>query len=255
MILVLAGTQDGRAVAERLAKENYPVTASVVSSYGKKLYEADPISVNDRPLDAEELKVLMLEQSVTAVVDASHPYAVNVSKNAMQVCSTLSIPYIRYERKSTELPPYDRFFFVSNYEEAARKTASLGDCVFLTTGSRNLKVFAEEPLLQNHTVIARVLPETEVIAECMRLGFTPKTLIAMQGPFSHTMNIEMYKKYAADVIVTKNSGTVGGTDTKITAAIALGLPVVIIERPQLTYHQIAETEEGVLALLKQYNCK
>lgn len=255
MILVLAGTQDGRELALALAEENYEITASVVSDYGKQLYANGSIQVNDQPLDLEALKAFAIQRAVTAIVDASHPYAVNASTNAMRVCEALDLTYIRYERERTALPAYARLYPVEDYAAAARRAASLGKRVFLTTGSRNLKAFTEEPLLKDHALIARVLPDAEVIADCTRLGFTPKTLIALQGPFSHALNKELYIKYAADVIVMKNSGDVGGTDTKITAAIALGLAIVMIDRPRIAYKNVANRYHEVLSLLKEQNCR
>ena len=71
----------------------------------------------------------------------------------------------------------------------------------------------------------------------------------MQGPFSEALNEELYKKYEADVVVTKNGGTVGGADTKFAAAMNLGLPLVIVERPRIAYDNMAQTFEEVLAFV------
>lgn len=254
MILLLAGTQDGRELAKRLADEEYKVLVSVVSGYGKRLIDSSRLIVNDQPLDISQLRILIQQQKINVIVDASHPYAVNISKNAMQVAKELSLHYIRYERVATPLPCYAKLCLVSDYQAAAQKAATLGQYIFLTTGSRNLKAFAEDANLKEHTLIARVLPDPEVIKECTQLGFTPKNIVALQGPFSHALNIELYKKYRADVVVTKNSGEVGGTDTKITAAMALDLPIVMIDRPRLDYPVIATQDEEVLTLLKKYSC-
>ena len=135
-------------------------------------------------------------------------------------------------------------------EEAAREAARLGKTVFLTTGSRNLKAFTTSEDLKGRTVIARILPTAKVLAECEELGLTPKEIVALQGPFSEELNIALYRQYGADVVVTKNSGEIGGTDTKLTAAKKLGLPVVMIDRPKLDYDVIAYTFEEVLDFVK-----
>ena len=127
----------------------------------------------------------------------------------------------------------------------------LGQVIFLTTGSRNLKTFKQSPYLEQHYLIARVLPDAQVLTECIGLGFSAKDIIAMQGPFSHELNIELYKKYRAEVIVTKNSGKIGGTDTKITAAIEMDLPIVMIDRPAINYDISAATYAEVLDLIKK----
>ena len=82
-----------------------------------------------------------------------------------------------------------------------------------------------------------------------RLGLSPKQIVAMQGPFSQALNREMFRQYRADVIVTKNSGAIGGTDTKIAAAVELGLPVVVIDRPVLAYDRLVHCYEDVLSFV------
>ncbi|MBR1759637.1 MAG: precorrin-6A reductase [Schwartzia sp.] len=251
MIFVAAGTQDGRELAGALLAAGYPVTASVVSSYGEKLLERYPgIIINDKPLDADGLSAYIRAHGIRLFVDASHPYAANVSQNAMQACRGAGIPYIRYERQSVPID-YDNVHCVETYEDAAKEAARLGKTVFLTTGSRNLKAFTTSEALKGHTVIARILPTATVLAECEELGLTPKNIVALQGPFSEELNIALYRQYGAEVVVTKNSGEIGGTDTKLTAAKKLGLPVVMIDRPTLDYDVIAYTFEDVLGFAKK----
>ena len=251
MIFVAAGTQDGRELAARLLQAGYPVTASVVSSYGEKLLQAYPgMVINDEPLDEDALVRYMELHEVHVFVDASHPYAANVSQNAMQACRRLAVPYIRYERQSVPFL-YDKVYCVDSYEAAAKKAAELGQNVFLTTGSRNVRAFTESAYLQGHTITARILPVDKVVAECTELGLTPKNIVALQGPFSKELNRELYRQYAADVIVTKNSGEIGGTDTKLEAAKELGLPVVMIDRPRIAYDVMASTFDEVMAFVAQ----
>ena len=251
MIFVAAGTQDGRELAGALLSKGYPVTASVVSSYGEKLLERYPgLGINDRPLDEDALRAYIREHDVNLFVDASHPYAANVSQNAMEACHAAGIPYIRYERRSVPVD-YENVYPVETYEEAAKEAARLGKTVFLTTGSRNLKVFTSSEALKGHIVIARILPTAKVLSECEELGLTPKEIVALQGPFSEELNIALYRQYGADVVVTKNSGEIGGTDTKLTAAQKLELPVVMIDRPKLDYDVIAYTFEEVFEFAKE----
>ena len=246
MIFVIAGTEDGRELAGFLLNNNFEVTASVVSSYGKTLLERyKGIKINDKKLDENELVGLLLNGSVEVLVDASHPYAVNVSQNAMAACHRANIPYLRYERETIPLT-YDKIFHVDSYEAAAIKAAEFGKNVFLTTGSRNLKIFVESPALKDCNLIARILPTAEVLAECEQLGFNPQNIVAMQGRFSIELNIELFKHYKADVIVSKDSGQVGGVDTKLTAAERLNLPVVLIDRPAIHYDNVVYDFDAVL---------
>lgn len=257
MIFVAAGTQDGREIIGLLLQQGYAVTASVISYYGEKLLAqyasyGEKLVINDQALDAKGLAEYFHAHHVNLLVDASHPYAVNVSQNAMAACKAQHIPYIRYERDLTQLA-YEKIIVVHSYEEACEQAAKCGEHIFLTTGSRNLQKFTTSSYLQGKNLIARVLPTAEVIALCEQLGLLPGQIIGMQGPFSQMLNQELFAKYHADVIVTKNSGSIGGTDTKIAAAQAMGLPVIVIDRPKLHYDRLARTYEEVLTFVKEHS--
>ena len=253
MIFVAAGTQDGRELAAALTRRGHEVIASVVSRYGEQLLAAcgsERLTVNDEPLDEAGLVRYIKLHGIRAFVDASHPYAVNVSKNAMAACHQTGVPYIRYERALSALG-YADIHLVHSYEEAAEKAASFGQNVFLTTGSRNLARFTQAKALHACQITARVLPTAEVLALCESLSLTPGQIVALQGPFSTRLNRELFEKYEADVIVTKNSGAIGGTDTKIEAAQELSLPVVMIDRPVLAYDTLAQTYEEVIRFVEE----
>lgn len=251
MILVLAGTKDGRDLIALLAQAGYEVMASAFSQYGGELIQLENVRVHTGPLDENGLAELMTLHEIDLLVDASHPYAVNVSQNGMMACEKTGIPYLRYERPRGTLPAYEGLYVVNDYQQAIEKAASLGKTVFLTTGSRHLKLFKDATLLQHHRIIARVLPEPTVLTECIDLGFSPKDIVAIQGPFSHELNMALFKEYRADVIVTKNSGQVGGSDTKMTAAMTLGLPLVVIDRPRIHYTNIVYAIEDVIQFMKE----
>lgn len=251
-IFLIAGTEDGRRLAEFLAEKNFDVTASVVSEYGKKILEQyKNIQVNDKKLNADELEKILHENNFKILVDASHPYAENVSENAVTACKNLKIFYVRYEREEIQ-PTYEKIFYVESYEQAAEISATLGKNIFLTTGSRNLKKFCDCDAVKNCNITARILPTSEVLAECEKF-LSPKNIIAIQGKFSVELNAELFKHANAEVIVTKNSGQVGGTDTKILAAEKLNLPVVMINRPKIFYPNLAKSFEEVLKEIEKWN--
>lgn len=254
MIFVAAGTQDGRELSKYLLEHGYDVAASVVTSYGEQLLadcRGRNLIINDQPLDREGMRAYLADHHIRLLVDASHPYAVNISANAMEACQLLGIPYVRYERDLTAVD-YDQVTVVHSYEEAAVAAAKLGRRIFLTTGSRNLVKFTTAEALARCELIARVLPSAEVISLCESLGLTPGQIVAMQGPFSKQLNKELFRKYRADVIVTKNSGSIGGTDTKFAAAEELDLPVVVIDRPAMNYGNIGRTYEDILRFVEEH---
>lgn len=249
-IFLTAGTEDGRKLAEFLARHGYNVTASVTTDYGKKILSShEGITISDKKLNADELTEI-LRGNFDVLVDASHPYAVNVSQNSVEACRRAEIFYIRFEREEVKIDD-ENIFTVESYEDAAIKSSQLGKNIFITTGSRNLKKFVESPALKNCNLTVRILPTAEVLKECENLGLTPKQIIAVQGPFSTELNVELFKHCRAEVIVTKNSGTVGGTDTKIDAAKILKLPVIMINRPKIFYPNVAKTFDEVLNFLAE----
>jgi precorrin-6A/cobalt-precorrin-6A reductase len=83
------------------------------------------------------------------------------------------------------------------------------------------------------------------------MGFKPRDIVALQGPFSHELNVALFTAYAAEVVVTKNSGAIGGSDTKFTAAVALSLPLVIIDRPAVQYSAVVASIPAVINFVKE----
>lgn len=255
MIFIAAGTQDGRELAGFILEHGYEVTASVVSEYGEELLNRyKGIKVNNKAMDEAGFVEYFTLNKVECFVDASHPYAANISTNAMKACEKCGVPYIRYERASSQLD-YDKAYYVESVEAAAEKAGELGKHVFLTTGSRSLPVFAKAAALKDCDVICRILPEPEVVREARELGFSPNHIIAMQGPFSKELNKELFIKYNADVVVTKNSGTLGGADTKFAAVKELNLPLVIIDRPKVEYTNVSDSFDVVMEFIKAHTKK
>jgi len=248
-IFLIAGTQDGRELAGILSRKNFDVTASVVSNYGRKLLQTCAgIKINDKPLDKDELEKILREDDFKFLVDASHPYAKNISDNAISAAQAAQVIYLRYERATIDFD-YEKIFPVESYEAAALKAAELGKNIYLTTGSRSLKIFVDR--LKGCNLTVRILPTAEVLAQCEALGLSPKQIVAIQGAFSTELNVELFKHAGAEVIVTKNSGQIGGADTKLEAAKILNLPVVMIERPKIFYPNLAKTFYEVLKFIEE----
>ena len=240
-IFLIAGTQDGRKLAEILSQKNFDVTASVVSDYGRKLLETCAgIKINDKPLDRNELE---------KILRAGDFKFKNISANAIDAAQAAQVVYLRYERAAIDFD-YEKIYRVESYEAAARQAAELGKNIYLTTGSRSLKIFVD--LLKGCNVTARILPTAEVLTQCEALGLSPKQIVAIQGAFSTELNVELFKHAAAEVIVTKNSGQIGGADTKLAAAKILNLPVVMIDRPKIFYPNLAATFDDVLKFLEAF---
>ena len=108
--------------------------------------------------------------------------------------------------------------------------------------------------LKGKKIWARVLPVSGVIKLCEDLGMKAKHILAIQGPFSYEMNLAMIRDYKADVMVTKNSGLVGGSDTKLRAAMDAGISVIIIDKPaaDLSGFPVFSTQQDILDYMEEY---
>ena len=138
--------------------------------------------------------------------------------------------------------------------EAAGMAGKLGKSVLLTTGSKTLSAFVHSEALKGKKIWARVLPVSGVIKLCEDLGMKAKHILAIQGPFSYEMNLAMIRDYKADVMVTKNSGLIGGSDTKLRAAMDAGISVIIIDKPaaDLSGFPVFSTQQDILDYMEEY---
>jgi precorrin-6A/cobalt-precorrin-6A reductase len=251
MIILLAGTRDGRDIARQLIEDGYDILITTVSEYGGYLAAESGAEVVAKPLSADDLSDLITRKSATKIIDCTHPYACQVSAMAQSVAVQKEIRYIRYERPISIAAAVEGLHYMRDWTEAAEQAAGLGETIFLTTGSRNLATFLQHPAIHGKRVIARVLPEPEVVSLCRSLGMLPRDIIAMQGPFSHALNKAMFHDCGAQVIVTKDAGDIGGTDTKLAAARDLGLPVVVVGRPQIEYSSVVSSYNELKSLLSE----
>ncbi|AFC33079.1 precorrin-6x reductase [Paenibacillus mucilaginosus 3016] len=250
MILVLAGTSDARELALRIQAAGYPLLCTVVTeSAASSLGEAG-LPVQTGRLNAEQLRGLIAERGFRAVVDASHPFAEEASRNAMAAAEAAGVPYVRYERERGQYAAHPKLHFVDDYEQAAELAAEKRGTILLTTGSKTLQIFTEKLLgLPDTTLVARMLPRKDNMEKCEALGLPQKHIIAMQGPFGKELNQAMYKHYGVTTIITKESGQVGAVEEKLSAALELDIDTIVIGRPQLEYGVTHSDFEGVTAEL------
>lgn len=251
--MVIAGTKDARDIINELYKANVKVTATVTTQYGKNLLEED-IEVNVGKLDKDAMIKFIAANEIACVVDASHPFAVEASQNALAACKEAKIHYLRFERESISTQNVN-IIKVKSFEEAAKRAAEIYGNIFLTIGSNNLSCFVERIPDYKKRLFARVLPISSMLLKCEEAGLTADNIIAVKGPFSTQMNIEMMRHCNASVLVTKESGKTGGTFEKLSAASKLSIPVIMIERPEISYGKEVSTTKEVLEFVSSIKIK
>ncbi len=253
MILMLSGTSDGRKIGEKLAEFGHQLIMTAVSDYGgERLPNHDNINSMVGHLNQEEMQTLIKEKNIELLLDATHPYAVEASLNAINAAESAGVPYLRYERPDLECDNNEDVIYLKSYEEAAKWLSKNTGDIFLTIGSRRLLPFVKT--LDISRITTRVLPTPEVVQLCTDLGFNPNQIVAMQGPFSEAMNTAMFSKYASKYLVTKASAKIGGFEEKVVAAKKAGMTTIVIERPDVIYpHKFSDINEAVTCVSKLIN--
>lgn len=246
MILILGGTSDSLRIAEKLKKAGIDFYLSVVSDYGQNLAATVTDNVIKGRLSIEEMIAFIREHQVKQVIDATHPFAVEVSKNAISASETAQIAYIRFERPSA-IP--SGVILTDSVESACKKALDYQGKIYLTTGSKTLSQFAE--LLPKDRLIVRVLPTAEVLTITEKLGLKANQIEAIQGPFSKELNISLLQHNHAGVMITKESGQAGGFLEKIEACKELKIPCIVIEREKIDYPKQFSTVEQLIIYVQR----
>ncbi|GAB3275438.1 cobalt-precorrin-6A reductase [Parasphingorhabdus pacifica] len=237
-VLILGGTGEAREVADRLAdRSGIEVTSSLAGRVRHPKLPAGEVRVGGFG-GADGLAEWLRREQVSAVVDATHPFARTITDNAVLATERAGVPVMVLRRPAWHPGPGDDWRPVPSLEAAAELLPDVGERIFLTTGRQGLSCFAELDLW----FLVRTVDPPEP-----PLPGRTTTLLA-RGPFTERDELELLREHRIDAVVTKNSG---GTMTtaKLTAARELGLPVVVVQRPPLPAVPTAETADDAVAWL------
>ena len=227
-ILLFAGTTEGRRIANALLEQPLDVTVSVATEYGETLIEpGENLRVIFGRKNAAEIEALIKETGAELLIDATHPYAVEVTKTLRAVCAETGTDYLRVLRDSEKA---DGCVFVEDADAAVEYLNKTQGNVLLTVGSKELSRYTAVRGFETR-LYARILPVKESTDAAFALGFSGAHLICMQGPFSEELNAALLKSIDASYLVTKDTGAAGGFAEKIRAARACGATPVVIQRP------------------------
>lgn len=257
MIGLILGTSEGRKILSLLNNYTEDILVSTATEYGGEILKDYKYSyLNTNPLDLEGLVRLFKEKNVNLLVDASHPYALEISKNAMKACEVFGIEYLRYERPSCvdKFKNEEKIIELKNYEELYHKLKNIKGNILNTTGSRNLDKILSMNL--ENRIIHRVLPSVKVMQECINKGLDAGDIIAIKGPISYELNCAFIKEYKAQAVILKDSGIQGGTEEKLRACVDNNIYGFIIGRQTIKYTNVFyDTEDLVNYLLDRVKLK
>ena len=227
--IVFAGTTEGYALCEFLSENRISVYACAATEYGGSLLtKNDFLHVSAGRLKTEDMEELFRKETPEIVLDATHPYAAEVTKNIRTACENAAVRYQRVLRPEGEKS--GQAVYVDSPEAAAEFLSGTEGNIFLTTGSKELAKFTVIPDYRER-LFARVLSIPFVIQSCAELGVEGKHLIGMQGPFSTEINEAMLRQFQCSYLVTKDTGFAGGFPEKLEACQRCGVTPVIIGRP------------------------
>ncbi len=229
-VLLFAGTTEGRRIAEACRDKPLTLHVSVATEYGETLIEpAENVHVLHGRKDAGQIAALIAEVGAALVIDATHPYAAEVTRTLQAVCRETGTEYLRVLREEDRTDAA-RCVFVDDTDAAVAFLNTVEGNVLLTVGSKELARYTEVTDFRSR-LYPRILSLPSATEIAFSLGFEGSHLICMQGPFSEELNAAMMRALHIRWLVTKDTGAAGGFPEKIRAARTCGVTPVVIRRP------------------------
>jgi precorrin-6A/cobalt-precorrin-6A reductase len=246
-IWLIGGTSDSVTIAKMLFAHNISFVVTVTTKEACSLYDTNQIVVGK--MDRPEMKGFCQKYQIQAVVDASHPYAVEVSHLAIAVSADFDIPYLRYERVeeklATAMQANSQIIELDSFTSLLAGDYLQNQRVLLTIGCKALPLF--KTWQDKAALFARVLPKVTSLQTALAAGFTSDRLIAIRPPINIALETALWQQWQISLIVTKASGKAGGEDIKRQVAAKLNIPAIVITRPQVVYPKQTSIFEEVLA--------
>jgi precorrin-6A/cobalt-precorrin-6A reductase len=223
-LLILGGTAEAAELAHR-AHLRFGPRLDVITSLAGRLVATPSLPGRMRrgPFGGPDgLARFLADAAIDVVIDATHPFAAQISAHAVAACRQQGTPLLRLQRPAWQPRPGDRWIDAHSMADAARHLAGLATRVFLTTGPGSLAAFASLPRI--HFLVRSFEPPPQP------LPLADHELIIARPPFTAAAEQALMAAHRIEALVTKNAG--GPLSAKLDAARALALPVVMIRRPE-----------------------
>lgn len=236
-ILVLGGSNEGFALAKTLqGHKNYTITSSLAGRTSLPKKPVGPYRIGGFG-GSEGLKHYINTNKIDAIIDATHPFAQNITKNAAKAAGDTKCPLLHIWRPQWKRAAKDNWIEVPTMQAAAERLTKHHAPIFLTIGRLELAAFLPRTDL---AFITRAIEPNQNEQWPKNFHF-----IYAKGPFDYNQELALIKKYNIKAIVTKNSGGPGAF-AKIEVARTLNLPVIMINRPPKPKGNLASTPEEAL---------
>ena len=241
-IWIVGGTSESRQVARQLSSANYPWVATVVTPEAQRLYITLNGRVSAGALTADTLPKFLSNEDICGIVDASHPFATEISHLAIAGAQAHALPYLRYERPRLAMAPAT--LRLPAIECLLQPQYLQGRRILLAIGVQSLAQLA--PWQACSQLWARIWPSERSRDRAIAAGFAAERLILQKPPRSVEDERRLWRSLQLDAVVTKASGQASGFDLKQAAAAQLGIQLIAIERPAIAYPQQTTSLECVL---------
>jgi precorrin-6A/cobalt-precorrin-6A reductase len=237
--LLLGGTGDANALAEALVHARVDAIYSYAGRTQIPLPHALPTRIGGFG-GAAGLADFIRQERITHVIDATHPFAAEMSRHAADACATTNTPLIALERAAWTRVPNDHWIEVADIDTAVTALPDAPARVFLAIGRQHIAPFAAKP---QHAYTLRFVDALDGA-----LPLPNAEVIVSRGPFTLEGDRELMASRRINILVARNSGG-SGARAKIDAARELGIPVILIARPALPERPRVESVEAVMAWL------
>ncbi len=229
-ILIFGGTTEGREIAQFCADNGISADICVATEYGASLLPKSVfLGIMTGRLDCSEMKHLLMN-GYKMVIDATHPFAEEVTKNIRSACYDIGLPCYRLLRDETAV---SYGIAVRSMDELVDELNKSNGIILSTLGSKEAEKLTEVRNYRDRIWI-RAVPNEKVIDLCVSLGYDKNKLILEKGPFSAEQNMRHIKMSGADIVVTKESGNAGGYKEKSEAAKLCSAELITVLRPKET---------------------
>lgn len=233
-IWLIGGTQESAELAKALADLDLPCLITVVTEPARLLYPTEPtLRIQVGCLSPAQIEPFLYQHQISCILDASHPFAVEISQLAITAAVQHQIPYLRYERPLVKQQGEATIEYFDCFETLLNSDRLTDQQVLLTVGYRSLPLF--QSWQSRATLFARILPSAIALQTALTAGFTPDRLIALRPPISAALETALWQQWQITAVVTKASGTAGGEQIKQQVAAALGVSLIVIDRPAIAY--------------------
>ncbi|MEX0365319.1 MAG: cobalt-precorrin-6A reductase [Ruegeria sp.] len=239
-LLILGGTTEATAFANAAAETGLDGTVSFAGRVDRPKRQPLPQRIGGFG-GVEGLVDHLRAEKITHVIDATHPFAAQMSRNAVEACAQAEVPLIALTRAPWTAQSGDRWTHVPDIAGAVAALDQPAKRVMLAVGRMHLAEFAPNP--QHFYLLRLVDPPKDPPP------FPDHHVLVSRGPFTESEDRALMEEHRIDLVVSKNAGGTGAY-AKIAAARSLGLPVVMIDRPAVPARQEAHSVAEVMSWLR-----